>query len=1670
MSLRFEGGGHGATMGQLYGGRYQTSTLLKSGQGISAWLGRDTVSGAAVVIKLTAAHTVPEAMRHRLEHEARVLRTLRGSRNVSTLASGTAGEQFFLVLPYIEGQSLEARLRRGPLSVIDTVRLGLWLMESLAEVHELGIVHRDVKPANIIVNDGDRLTRAKLIDFGFARSARVDAGLPDEAVGTVLYVSPEQAGLLDADVDRRADYYSLAVVLWECVAGVPPFQGRALSEVLRQHVTARPPPLSAAVPGVPHALEAVLLRLLAKDPADRYQSAEGVVADLSALLQALERGESQPALVPGGADRRPSLTEPAFVGRTRELRTLLGEVERARQGQGRLIRVAAESGGGKTRLLDELASRVGEAMVLRGQGLAAAGARPFQMLVGVAEDLLARAHREPEFAAALRDRLSDHAPAIAAALPELSEALQLAEPARGTAQGPEAFGEARTLAALSALLDAIGPAAGAALVLLDDAQWADDSTLKLLRFWQDRRRPAAGADKVAVVAAFRSEEVADDHPLRRIEGCFDLVVARLDRDEVARLAESMAGSLPVEVVNVLEALSGGSPFMAGAVLRGMVEGGALVHETTGWRADPVALDNVRSSRRAAVFLAHRLERLPAPALALLSVGAVLGKDFPVDLAARLAEQDHATAAAAVDEGRRRHIVWSRGHGARVVFVHDKLRETLLARIPQDERRQLHARAAAALVDEAPDTVFEIAYHFDAAGEPTRALPFALQAAERARARHALAVAEEHYRIAARGVECDPSAAVAGTPLRVVEGLADVLILRGDYEQAALALDRAESLAETSFERARLDGKRGDLAFKRGDMERSIAALEGGLRALGRWVPRRRVTVLLACLWEIAVQAMHTWMPRWWVGRRPVESAERELLAIRIHSRLAHAYWFARGRIACGWTHLRGLNQAERYRPTAELAQAYSEHAPVATMIPAFARGLRYAERSLEIRRSLGDLWGEGQSLHFMGVVLYGASRFDECIDRCREAMRLLDRTGDRWEYNTAGWHEALALYRRGRLAEAREAARRVHRDGLALGDAQAVGISLGAWAKAAEGEVPEALTKAALTTSSSDVHTRAEIAQAEALRLLRAGRAPDAVEVLERTDALIVERGLRQEYVAPVLPWLLTALRLQIESTPAHAPSERQRLLRKAAPLTKRALRLARAYQNNQPHALREAGLLASLGGDTTRAERYFAQSLAAAEGQGAEHERLLTLEARARVGAALGWARAEADAKEAATMRARQREAEGQEKTISEAPAETWSLVERFTQVIEHGRKIAAALSREAVVDATCAAATSLLRAERSQIVPLDAGGQLSRAALSTVTSYAPALVVSLVERALAAKGPLVIGEGVNGELTESLILARLRSVIAAPIYVHGRAVACLLVTHSRLGRLFGALEERLADYIVTLSGAAWENAEGFSRVTEAVRVRDEFLAIASHELKTPLTPLQVQIDRLRLAVSRRGAFPDDMGPRLESMARQTTRLTNLVDRLLDASRIAAGRMQLELAEVDLAALVREVVRRAHHESVQAKSPLTLEAPASLHGQWDALRLDQVLTNLVSNAVKYGQGSPVTVRLRDEGESAVVDVQDAGIGIRADDAERVFERFERAVPAQNYGGLGLGLYIARQIVRAHHGDISLRSEPERGALFSVRLPKRPWSEPQPSPAGESAAASPGEHHVRAVS
>ena len=250
----------------------------------------------------------------------------------------------------------------------------------------------------------------------------------------------------------------------------------------------------------------------------------------------------------------------------------------------------------------------------------------------------------------------------------------------------------------------------------------------------------------------------------------------------------------------------------------------------------------------------------------------------------------------------------------------------------------------------------------------------------------------------------------------------------------------------------------------------------------------------------------------------------------------------------------------------------------------------------------------------------------------------------------------------------------------------------------------------------------------------------------------------------------------------------------------------------------------------------------------------------------------------------------------------------------------------------------------------------------------------------------------------------------------------------------------EALASHVDAQYRARGEREELVSRLRDALEFRDEFLSIAAHELRTPLTALSLDLQATARRAERNATSP---GANVVRLMDHVERLRRLVEGLLDVSRVESGRLKLQKETLCLAPVVRGAVLRQRSILHAARCRINLALDESITGLCDPLRIDQVLSNLLTNAAKYGADNPIEITLDRAEGMARIRILDHGMGISAVDLERIFVRYERAVSVRNYGGLGLGLYIARQIVESHGGRIHARSEPGKGAEFTVLLPMR---------------------------
>lgn len=278
--------------------------------------------------------------------------------------------------------------------------------------------------------------------------------------------------------------------------------------------------------------------------------------------------------------------------------------------------------------------------------------------------------------------------------------------------------------------------------------------------------------------------------------------------------------------------------------------------------------------------------------------------------------------------------------------------------------------------------------------------------------------------------------------------------------------------------------------------------------------------------------------------------------------------------------------------------------------------------------------------------------------------------------------------------------------------------------------------------------------------------------------------------------------------------------------------------------------------------------------------------------------------------------------------------------------------------------------------------------------------------------------------------------------IFLTSGALISILINLSKridLGVEFGRREHQYQKQIERLTLEK-------NQVIREIQAHDEFISIASHELKTPLTTtllkLQTVLDNIR-NVSLANFSIQNLLEMLESAEQQAQTLGKMITDLLNVSLIRRGRMQLELEQVDLSEITKEIVKRFSEKARKENVEIQLKTHNNLKGYFDKVKIEQVITNLISNALKYGEQKPILVALSKAGSIGRISVKDSGVGVPRDVQQKIFNLFERGISIGNNSGLGIGLFVSNQIVKAHRGKILLASRPGKGSVFTIELPLR---------------------------
>ncbi len=1634
-------------------------------------------------------------------HRARLLRELEVVRGITTptvvQAYGSTHHEgrLSLVLEDFGGEALNVTLpARAALSV--TLPIAIGVARALADVHRARIVHRDVKPSNLIHRPATG--EIKITDFGVAvREGEVRTEPGANLEGTLAYMAPESTGRLGRPVDLRADLYSFGIVLYELFVGERPFHARDALQWMHCHAAHSPRALTEVLPEIPEVLSQLVLKLLAKAPEERYQSADGVGRDLMRALADL-RDTGTIAMFPlAELDLSDRFQLPDRVyGRAPEVRALHDAFTRVTDSSvGEVVLISGAPGVGKTSLVRELLRPVA-----RKQGYFASGKfdqyrrqLPYSAFIEASAALVDQiqthsGYRLAAWKQSLLARVDGNARILVDLVPGLEQLLGAQPPAPDL---PPAAMQNRLHHVIRAFLGALDHPV---VLFLDDLQWADDASVALL----ESLLANSSQLPLLLVIAYREHHAALDRLRATRAQIRDIRIEALDHGAVCALLHDTLHTDEAaceQLAAIAMAKTAGNAFFVREFVRtlqltGLLQFDELARE---WRFDPAEVEATEVTDNVVELLVDRLRQLPARTTELLRIASVLGNEFETADLAAITRRALNELAADLQPAFEQGLITIRPDGAASArFSHDRVQEAAYELTPPSERSAVHLLVGRRFWDlEAKDTrgewLFKAANHLDAAGslitdldEQERLLELFVRAARKAKVSTAYQQARTYLTRAAALL--GESAWISRFELAfdVHVELSECAYLSGDLDAARGLFDEVLRRARTDLEQARIYYLQIRLFQIAGEMAQAAEVCSRAFSLFGLPMPASSEAAAAATeeQKQLALQLL---------GDRPIAAhidaplmtdPRMQMLADLLEASGPPIYMVKPALFP--WVALQLVNLSLRHGHTEASCYGYGIYALLrAAVYGDVDGGHEFSWLAIRLNEKLGGVKLEGCMLHLLGDhVNFWKNPVATDLPILERGFAACVRAGDHIYSNYIGFQAPWHLYESGAPLPAVTALIAKH-----AAFANETRYEAVHWTLRAEEQFVLALMGGTGERGGLGSHDFDEGAALIAVTAARFGCGIVYLHILQmiarytfgdfaaaRTAADLAAPELGSAFSMPIYAsyGLFRALTLAALCPDVDAET-RARYLAEIDAQQRIHGEWARACPANfADKAALLRGELAWLTGDVSAAIRAYEEARLAARAQGMVQYEALACERAAEMYGALGVAfvrralladaftlyRRWGAAGKAADLLARnpglgRRSVAGDAATRGVTSTQTTTGGELDLASV---LKASQSLSEEIVLPRLLPRLMSIVieyaGARRGSLLLLESGA-LVVAAEASIDLKAPpkALPWSVLHYVRRTEEYVLIDDASSSNQFGSdpyFQTQRRRSVLCQPIQRQGRLVGMFYLENDLVAGAFDPDRLATLDILASQTAISVENSRLYEASQAAVVARDEFLAIASHELRTPLAPLAMQVHRLG-AAARKGTLremPDAAISKLVTTCEaQIDRMTRLVESLVAVSRIESGTTVIRREPIDLAATVQDKVAAHAELAARAECVVSLRLEAGLVGEWDRGQLEQIVTHLLLNALKFGRTQPVEILVERAVGGAQLTIVDHGVGVHAVDRERIFERFERVHSVTNVDGLGLGLYMVRSFVLAHGGTLAVDETPGGGATFRVTLP-----------------------------
>jgi PAS domain S-box-containing protein len=991
---------------------------LREGADFTLYRGRQHGNSSPVLaVALAAEQPSPQGLR-RLEHEYSLATELDPAWAAKPLALTRHEGRTILILEDPGGEPLDWILERDqaqPLCLTRFLRVALGLTKALGQVHRHGLIHKDIKPANVLVNgDGD----VWLTGFGISSrlpQARQAAAPPEIIAGTLAYMAPEQTGRMNRSIDTRSDLYSLGVTLYQMLTGRLPFAAADAMEWVHCHIARQPAPLDETIPAP---LSAIIMRLLAKTVEDRYQTAVGLEADLERCLAEWEMQGRIDAFPLGTHDVPDRLLIPEkLYGREREVDAMLAAFDRVvAHGTTELVLVSGYSGVGKSSVVNEL-----HKVLVPPRGLFAAGkfdqykrdipyatlAQAFQTLI---RQILVKSEAEVgQWRSVLAEAVGPNGQLIVTLIPEVEFIIGKQPPVPDL---PPREAQNRFQFVLRRFLGAFARPEHPLALFLDDLQWLDAATLELL----ERLIIDPDVRHLMLVGAYRDNEVSSSHPLLRTLEAIrkdgvqvqEIVLAPLRLDDISGL---VADALHCEVERVrplaqlVQEKTGGNPFFAIQFFTALADEGLLCFEpvTRAWQWD---IDRIRAKSytdNVVDFMAGKLTRFSAATQEALKQLACLGNVPEVATLALVHGETEEAMHTALREAVRAGLIFQ--HESTYKFLHDRIQQAAYSLIPEEQRAKTHLRIGRALLagiteDGLTEHLFDVANQLNRGAaqlidrdEKAQVATIDLRAGQRAKGSAAYASGCAYFSAGMALLDERDWSNQYDLMFSLWLERAECEFLSGNFDIAEQLIGELLQRRASKVDQAAIYRLKIQLHEVKGEYPQAVTSGLTCLKLFGTDIPAHPTQEEVQAEFETVWQALNG---------RPIESlidlplmTDPEVhAAMQVLSSLTAAAYFTDSRLGCLQI-CRTAKVAMQHGTSGVSALAYVYFGTI--LGPVFHRytdGYRFAKLACELIEKHGFIACQAKIYHAMGQLTLWTQPIARAIEFTQSAFRSAIETGD----------------------------------------------------------------------------------------------------------------------------------------------------------------------------------------------------------------------------------------------------------------------------------------------------------------------------------------------------------------------------------------------------------------------------------------------------------------------------------------------------------------------------------------------------------------------------------------------------------------------------------------------------------------------------------------------------